>query len=532
MNFTSTQIPYSKTNKFSEIVIDYISNDPLLKPFYPHSADIGGIENAIKCRKKFSTDRKLLVRHLNEQYKDLNINSKVAANIESLGSGNTFTICTAHQPNIFTGHLYFIYKIIHAVKLADYLNEKFHEQKFVPVFYVGSEDADLEELGEVFIGGKKYQWNTDQKGAVGRMKVDKALLNIIDAISHQVEVLPFGKEIMDKVRSAYVQNELIERATLKFVNDLFGEYGLVILLPDNANLKKSFEPVLKSEIDLKISSKKVTETIKRFPEKYKIQTAGREINLFYLLDNSRERIEAEGDDFVIANSNIHFSKDEMDAELKTHPERFSPNVVLRPVFQEWILPNVAFIGGGGELAYWLELKDVFEEANVPMPVLVLRNSYMFLKKKHIERLEKMNFQAMDLFCSKQDLVNKLVLQLSENQLHLDDEIEDLRSLYKKIEEKSAAIDSTLINHTRALLKKSEEKIFNLQKKMMKHERRKHNNQINQLTDLQNEVFPNGILQERIDNLIPFYAHYGGDFIKAVYENALALKSEFMILIDA
>ncbi|MEO5966670.1 MAG: bacillithiol biosynthesis cysteine-adding enzyme BshC [Ferruginibacter sp.] len=531
MNFTSTQIPYSKTNKFSEIVIDYISNNPLLEPFYSHSPNLIGIGKAIEARKDFTTDRSLLVKHLKEQYKSLNINLKVASNIDSLESDNVFTICTAHQPNIFTGHLYFIYKIVHAIKLADYLNEKFPSQKFVPVFYVGSEDADLEELGEVSINGKNYEWKTDQSGAVGRMKVDKSLLNIIDSIANQIEVLPFGKEIMQMVRSAYTLDELIERSTLKFVNDLFGEYGLVILLTDNSNLKKSFDPILKNELENKFSAEKVTETIKRFPEKYKIQTAGRDINLFYLLDNSRERIEAEGDSFVITNSDLKFTKDEMKQELNSHPERFSPNVVLRPVFQEWILPNVAFIGGGGELAYWLELKGVFDEAKVPMPVLVLRNSYMFLKKKHVERLEKMNFQPSDLFSGTQELINKLVSQLSENSLSLQPEIEELKSLYKKIEEKSGAIDSTLINHTNALLKKSEDKILSLQKKMMKHERRKHDNQVTQLSDLKNEVFPNGNLQERIDNLIPFYALYGSEFIKAVCHNALVLNSEFTILIE-
>ncbi len=529
MNFTSTQIPYSKTNKFSEIVIDYISNIPLLKPFYSHFPNLEGIEKAIEERNKFPTDRSLLVNHLKNQYNNLEINSKVSSNIDSLESNNTFTICTAHQPNIFTGHLYFIYKIVHAIKLADYLNENFPKQKFVPVFYVGSEDADLEELGEVSVNGKKYEWKTEQSGAVGRMKVDKSLLNIIDSIANQVEVLPFGKEIMQKVRSAYTLDELIERATLKFVNELFGEYGLIILLPDNADLKKSFAPILKNELENKFSADKVTETIKRFPEKYKIQTAGRDINLFYLLDNTRERIEAEGDSFVIANSELKFSKNEMQEELKSHPERFSPNVVLRPVFQEWILPNVAFIGGGGELAYWLELKSVFEESKVPMPVLVLRNSYLILKRKHVERLKKMSFEPEDLFEDTQYLIKDVVLQLTEYSLSLESEIKELKKLYKNIEQKSGMVDSTLINHTNALFQKAEDKLLKLEKKMVRAEKRKHSNQIQQITDLKNEVFPNDNLQERVDNLIPFYALYGKNFIKAIYENALELDSEFTIM---
>lgn len=529
MNFTSTQIPYSETEKFSQIVLDYISGDAELRPFYKHLPNISGIENAIKERQKFPTNRKLLVEHLNNQYKRVSISPLVKNNIDSLINENVFTVCTAHQPNILTGHLYFIYKIVHAIKLASFLNSKFIEYKFVPVFYVGSEDADIDELGTISIDGKIYKWNTSQTGAVGRMKVDKALVELIDEVSNQVEVLPHGEGIMKIIKGAYKLDEPIERATLKLVNELFGEYGLIILLPDNPDLKRSFSPVIKKELLSQFSNKSVSETLKIFPEKYKVQTHGREINLFYLKDDLRERIEKEGDEYKIAYSELKFSKEEMNSEVQLHPERFSPNVILRPVFQEWILPDVAFIGGGGELAYWFELKSVFEETNVPMPVLILRNSYLFIAKKEVEKILKLNFTNIDIFRDIQSLNNELVSRLSENAIDVDTELQKIKEVYETLTYKAETIDSTLKKHCLALLKWNEDKIISLQKKMLRAEKKKYEIHLRQISDLKNKLFPQGILQERVDNLIYFYSLYGDEFIKSVYENALDLEFEFVIV---
>ena len=158
---------------------------------------------------------------------------------------NTFTITAAHQPNIFTGHLYFIYKIIHAIKVADELQKLLPDNNFVPVYYMGSEDADLEELGEVVVDGKKLVWETKQTGAVGRMHIDAAFLKIIKEISGQIGVLKFGEELISKMQRAYSIGKTIEEATFEFVNELFSSFGLFVLLPDVATLKKSFDPIRK-----------------------------------------------------------------------------------------------------------------------------------------------------------------------------------------------------------------------------------------------------------------------------------------------
>ena len=235
MKADCTYLPYAETDRFLKLVTDYISNEENVKPFFNNPATIKGIEKSIEARKDFAY-REILVDELQQQYTGINMHQPVAVNINSLLQENTFTITTAHQPNIFTGPLYFVYKILHAIKLAQELTENFPAYKFVPVYYMGSEDADFDELSYINIEGKKYQWQTNQTGAVGRMKVDKSLIALIDEMQGQLAVQPFGEELINIFKKYYTENKTIQQATFEIVNEFFGAYGLIVLIPDNTNL--------------------------------------------------------------------------------------------------------------------------------------------------------------------------------------------------------------------------------------------------------------------------------------------------------
>ncbi|MEP7256042.1 MAG: bacillithiol biosynthesis cysteine-adding enzyme BshC [Ferruginibacter sp.] len=533
MDFTSTKAAYGDTGFFSKIILDYLKGAEQLQPFYTHPVSVDGIKAAIEGRKKYPTNRKLLVEELQKHYEAVGATEKVKNNIKLLLSENTFTITTAHQPNIFTGHLYFVYKILHAIKLSEYLKTQIPGSDFVPVFYMGSEDADLEELGHVYINGIKHEWKTEQTGAVGRMKVDKALVKMLDDIWGEIALHSFGTDIINQMKACYVEGATIEAATFKLINALFGEYGLLVLLPDNAELKRVFISVAEKELIETFSHPLVASTAKKFPKEYKVQASGRELNLFYLKDDFRERIVGENSKFKIhpakGGTKLEFDASGILEELKEHPERFSPNVILRPVFQEMILPNVAFIGGGGEIAYWLELKKVFEAVNVPFPVLVLRNSFMLVEKNHLDGLKKLGFSISDLFKTENELLNVLVKRDSEVQLSLEKEKQAVHNFYVKLKITTGAVDITLQPHTEALEKQALRRLEALEKKMLKAEKKKFDAQQRQLHKLKTQLFPHDGLQERIENLMPFYAKWGRGFIDAVYKNSLGLEQEFVIL---
>ncbi len=529
MQSVCTYLPYSSTGYFSTIVTDYINAKDDLKPFYDFAPNIEGVKAAIAKRREFTTNRNLLVQVLKDQYQHATLSAKQQLYIEQLGSENTFTVCTAHQPNIFTGYLYFIYKIVHAIKLAETLTEEIAGCNFVPVYYMGSEDADLEELGHIFLGGRKYEWKTKQQGAVGRMKVDKALLQLVNEISGQLLVHPYGNEITGLMHNCYKEGATIQQATFDFINNLFATYGLLIVLPDNRLLKNEFASVIKKELLEQFSHKAVEQSVKKISAKYKVQAAGRQLNLFYLTDEGRERIEAVDGEWLVVNGQRKFTEGEIINELKEFPERFSPNVILRPVFQEMILPNIAFIGGGGEIAYWLELKKVFEAVAVPYPVLVLRNSFLLMDDNSSELVKKLKLSAEQIFIPEFDMMNMLVKKQSSNQLSLDKEKELLKELYSRLKITAGNIDTTLQPHTEALLKKALDKIEVLEKKILKAEKKKFEAQQRQLHKLKQQLFPNNNLQERVENFMLFYSKEGKEFIRRIYDNSLGLEQEFGIL---
>ncbi len=522
-------LPYKNTGFFSKLVLDYVSANKELEAFYHHPVSIDGIEASIEARKNFATDRDLLVTELKKQYQNLPLSSKQHQHLQALLSNDTFTITTAHQPNIFTGPLYFIYKIMHVIKLADELKTQLPQYGFVPVFYMGCEDADLDELGYINLGGEKLVWQTNQTGAVGRMKVDKALLALIDSIYGQVGVHEFGDEFIGLFRNAYTVGKTIQQATLELVNSLFAAYGLLVVIPDNAALKASFNKVVEKEITTQFSHKEVEKTINQLGKHYKVQAGGRELNLFYLLDDKRERIELNSSKFSVESLGLEWDENGILNELNQHPERFSANVILRGVFQETILPNIAFIGGGGELAYWLELKNVFEAANVPYPMLVLRNSFLFINQHQQQRLQKLGFTLEEFFKNKLELINEFVKRNSLKQVSLETEKDVANAFYKHLKLTASAIDTTLANHTESLQTKALQLLNELEKKMLRAEKRHFTDHQNQIQKLKQELFPNDSLQERTENFSGYYAKYGREWLQIIYDNSQGLEQQFGVI---
>jgi len=530
MDCISTRIPYRQTGSFSKTVVDYIDQHSSLKEFFNYPPTIQGIKKAIEDRKQFNYDRNVLVQELKKQYSAVTISENTKKNIEELASENTFTFTTAHQNNIFTGPLYFIYKILHTIKLAEYCKTNFPDHNFVPVFYIGSEDADLDELNHVYVGGEKLTWNTKQTGAVGRMKVDKELIKLISMMEGQLSVLPFGKEIAGLMKECYKEGDTIQSSTFKIVNELFGEYGLVVLLPDNAELKKQMIPIFKDDLLNQTASGIVEKTVEKLSNAgYKVQANPREINLFYLKGNIRERIEIVNGEWRVVNGKERFSEEHLLKELNGHPDRFSPNVILRGLYQEMILPNLAFIGGGGETAYWLQLKDLFNHYQIPFPMLVLRNSFLILEKSWQERTAKLGFSIEDLFLSQEELLNRIVMSESKNEVKLNGSLTELEQLYESFKKQASAVDVTLEKHVEALKLRTVQRLQELEKKMLRAEKRKFADQQRQIKSIKDHLFPGDGLQERYDNISYYYAKWGRDFIHKLYEHSLNLEQEFVVI---
>ena len=539
MKFNATQISYRSTGLFSALINDYIETKGTAQSFVNYAATKEGYKKAIEQRASFPTNRKVLVEVLQNQYtqlaKDVNsLNNKEAFklvndNVSLLLKENTFTVTTAHQPNIFTGPLYFFYKILHTIQLAAELKKQFPQHNFVPVYYMGSEDADLQEVGSYNLAGEAYQWNTKQKGAIGRMKVDDELIKLLQNLEGYWLVQPAGKEALEVLKQAYQKGKTISEATLALVHAFFGKYGLVVLQPDDTKLKSLFIEVMEKELRTGFSQKAIQPTKEKLASTYHVQSDGRDLNLFYLKENTRARIDKQGASYIVVDANISFTEEEIVKELHAHPDRFSPNVILRGVYQETILPGIAFIGGGGELAYWMELKNVFNEVKVHYPILQLRNSFIFMNEKQTAHWNSLGFSLEDLFKPMLELELDYVKNQTKENLALTNHIASLNDLYASIQQDVIKIDTSLGDHTKNLSVQAQKKLALLEKKMIRAEKRKQQTSIDRIKAIKGSLFPKNSLQERVENFSEWVGSYGWDWVEAVLENSTTLNPSFTII---
>jgi len=547
MKFKATPITYRATGLFSNLVNDYMEAKGTAQSFVEYNATIEGYKKAIEKRASFPTNRKVLVEVLQNQYaqleKDINdsssrnnseLNNKesfklVNDNVSLLLKENTFTVTTAHQPNIFTGPLYFIYKIIHAIQLAAELKKQFPTNNFVPVYYMGSEDADLQEVGAYTLAGEAYQWNTKQKGAIGRMKVDDELIQLLQNLEGYWSVKPLGKEALEILKQAYQKGKTISEATLALVHAYFSKYGLVVVQPDDAKLKSLFIGVMEKELRTGFSQKAIGPTKEKLASTYHVQSDGRDLNLFYLKENTRNRIEKKEGAYIVVDTDIRFTEEEIVKELHANPERFSPNVILRGVYQETILPGVAFIGGGGELAYWMELKNVFNEVKVHYPILQLRNSFMFMNEKQTANWNTLGFTLEHLFKPVLELELEYIKSQTKENLALTNHIASLNSLYESIQQDVIKIDSSLGGHAKNLSIQAQKKLALLEKKMIRAEKRKQQISIDRIQAIKGSLFPKNSLQERVENFAEWVGDYGWDWVEAIMQHSTTLNPCFTII---
>jgi len=529
---STTKISYQNTGYFSKMICDYLSEKESLKPFYSRFPVVNNFENQLKEKQScFNEKARInLASQLNKQYKNVAVSEASQKNIQLLLNDNTFTITTGHQLNLFTGPLYFLYKIVSAINLASQLKKKYPSFNFVPVYWMATEDHDFEEIAYFNSKGKKFHWKRDFGGAVGELStegLDKTFNDFTDAIGTTENAI-FLKNLFSE---AYLKHSNLTDATRFLANELFKEYGLVIIDGNDAELKKAFVPFAEKELLENTSYNFIEETTKQLEEVgYKKQVHPRDINLFYLTEGLRERIIEQDGRFIINDTKISFSKDEIVLELKKHPERFSPNALLRPLYQEVILPNLCYIGGGGELAYWFQLKGYFEAVSVPFPILLLRNSAAIVSKKQAKKLEKLAVSIPDLFLKQNELLKKRVQELSENEIDFTPQRKHLQQQFENLYKVAEQTDKSFLGAVKAQEVKQLKGLDNLEKRLLKAQKRKLKDSVDRITILQDKIFPNKSLQERTVNFSEIYLEYGACLIPSLIDNLNPLESTFTVLV--
>jgi bacillithiol biosynthesis cysteine-adding enzyme BshC len=348
------------------------------------------------------------------------------------------------------------------------------------------------------------------------------------------ETLGIGYEsgaVVDLFEKAYLRHKTVADATRFLVDKLFGSLGVLVIDGDDAELKRLMIPYFQKELKEQVSYRAMKETNSALAGQYKLQVEPREINLFYLEKELRERIiRTEKGDFEVIHTDIHFDVREMEKELREHPERFSPNVTLRPLYQEVILPNLAYIGGGGELNYWFQLKGVFEAFEVPFPILMLRNSVLVIDEPTSERMAGLGLRLEDLFKNSGiELEKELVREVSAEELDLEKEIEELEALFLRMEAKLRKVDKLLERSVRSGFVRTERIVMNLEKKMLRAERKKHEIITGRLHKVREAILPREGLQERNLNFAVLYLWMGEALIPTLLEHLDPFEGKFTVL---
>jgi bacillithiol synthase len=504
-------LPLNEAGQFPNLFIDFIQKKQDLKGFFSNFPDLEGFENQLST-KKFS-NRAVLVNELKAQYNGLGM----VSNIDLLAEENTFTVTTGHQLNICTGPLYVIYKIVSTINLAEKLKQSFPKYNFVPVYWMATEDHDFEEISYFNLFGNKIQWQTSQTGAVGRMNP-----NEISAILESIPEAGLFSEIYKSATS-------LSEAVRNYMHHLFGKYGLVCIDGDSAALKGLFKNVMHDDLFKHSAENYVSGTSDKLEKlHYKTQVSARNINLFFLDDKLRARIERNEHGFTVLGTDLVFSDSEIERMLNESPEKLSPNVVLRPLYQETILPNLAYLGGPSEVAYWLQLGDVFRHFEVPFPILMPRNFALVLTAANQKKIDKLGLTIADLFKNDHELKRDFVAKNSENELSLSSEINKIVEALAEISNKAKAIDPTLVGAVEAEKAKVLGGISNLEKRLKKQEEKKFETVLGQIDTVKVKLFPNGGLQERSENFLNFYAN-DPEFISKVKTAFDPLNFDFNII---
>lgn len=525
-------IPFEKVSQLSKTDLAYISGDRTLMPFYKYELRHEVFTQIIADKRQANTPRDVLADVLQQQYARIPYADTARSIIELLRQPNTFTVTTAHQPSLFLGPMYFIYKAITTINLAEAIQGIVGlPYRIVPVFVLGSEDHDIDELNHIHLFNKTVRWNPGYEGPVGKIPTStlRPALEELKAILGETEN---ARYMYTRVERAYTNHATFGAATQVLLHELLGRYGLIVLDMNNRELKQEFLPIMRDELLTQTSQKLVTDTADQLNKLgFKTQATPREINLFYMGDHSRNRIVLENDRYKVLNTDLEFSQTEMLAELDQHPDRFSPNVVLRPLYQETILPNLAYVGGGGELAYWLERKSLFEHFKINYPVLVRRNSALWLDRDTSRRLNKFGFTVSQFFDDLDTLIKFYVEANATADVNLFSEITELRQIFERIANKANAIDSTLTAAVKADESRQVSNLEQWQNRLLRAEKQKHDVSLGQVKALKERLFPGGGLQERHDNFMQYYLRYGDRFFDIAKEKLLPLEQGFVVIED-
>lgn len=541
-------VNFSEISGFSKLYTDYIENYQKTSDFF--AADYTNFESHPQIFEKilaknrpFSSELKEIITN---QYKRLTPSLKTFHNLNLLDKKNTIFVITGQQLGLFGGPLYTIYKIITTIKLTQKLTATFSGFNFVPLFWLEADDHDLNEVNYVQIFNeeglaKKITFPEDpnapeKRFAVGEISFDDSLYTVLDEFDSTLRNSDFKNRILELIRSSYYPGNTYKESFKSLLFNLFDEHGLVLFDPTDPAVKKILRPVFLHEVEnYRLHLEKLIRVSANLEINYHAQVKVRPVNLFMKYEGERFALEPdEENDFRLRRKKYSLSNDELKKLIETEPALFSPNVILRPLCQDYLFPTGYYVGGPGEIGYFAQISTLYEEFALQMPVIYPRASATIIEKSISNILTKYNFTPEDIFRFNENLVETGLHIVSDSNLSekfetITTEIERLLGALKSDISK---VDKTIADASDSTKKKIQSYLSELKSKAVDAEKRKHETSVRQLNKLLHAVFPENSLQEREINFFYFANKYGLDSLKQIYnEISVDTFNHQIILLD-
>jgi len=535
---------------FSEIpgnynlFLDYLYNFENVKEFYP--TDFRDKDKYLQKFKKVAESssglRAELFSIISAQYNNVSPSGETNKNINLLKNENTLAIVTGQQIGIVSGPLYTLYKIITAIKLSKFLSERYDTFNFVPIFWLESDDHDFNEirsiniinqtndLVNIFYGDELHEG--DNIGSVGLLKVNHSIHDFFSRLNENLRKTEFTSEIIKQLKNFYKEGNSLKEAFKQLIFWLFDYYGLLIFDPQDSKVKNLLKPVFKKEItDFRKHTAKLVNVSATLEEKYHAQVKVKPINLFYSIDGGRFLIEPLENEFGLKRKRKKFTYDELMELIENEPKNFSPNVLLRPICQDTILPTAFYVAGPSEISYFAQVMPLYEFYNIETPFLYPRSSATIVEKNITAILDKYDINITGLFIDQEKVKQKIVESISKTAL---DQI--FNELTAKIDIAFDELKERLFEFDRSISEASlkyKGKVFHytneLKNKAIESQKRKYESTLRQIDKAIIKIYPDNNLQEREINFIYFANKYGVDILKQIFEELKINKFEHQII---
>ena len=527
-NGVKMNIDFSQIPGMSQLFVDYVNNFEKVKNYYETNFRDENTYEEIFSKISNENGPKLY-DIIKNQYKNQKFSEKTKSNIELIKNENTIAVITGQQLGLMGGPLYTIYKIFTAVKLSEYLNEKFKNYNFIPVFWMAGDDHDFEEISNVKLLNNENEIQTilyneeiqkeENLGSVGSLKFTEALIEFKQKIFSFLRDTEFRSELNNFADEVLDSNLTIAESFFKFTFKIFDETGLIIFNPQDKEVKKLLVPIFKKELNnFKLHTKDILLTSVDLDENYHSQVKVKPINLFLSDETGRHLIEPADDEFRLKGKRKKITLAEIFNLLDEKPECFSPNVLLRPICEDFLFPTGFYVAGPGEVNYYAQVVPLYKHFNIQHPFVFPRASATIIESNIAKILMKYNLSTQQFFGDFEKMKETTLNSISDNNVeqifancsaNITNELNQLSNLLE-------SIDKTLIDPT----KNTNDKILNqleiLKTKALKLQETKYDATIRQLKKARNSIYPNDNLQERELGILNFINKYGFDFFDWLY----------------